>query len=58
MEFDPKKPMAKHLRFENKAFCNILMCDGSVRAVSSKLSEDILRLLIQKDDGMPIPDFD
>jgi hypothetical protein len=34
------------------------MCDGSVRAVPIKLSEEILRLLIQKDDGMPIPDID
>jgi prepilin-type processing-associated H-X9-DG protein len=58
IEFDPKKPMAKHLRFQDNSVCNILMCDGSVRAVSSKLSEDILRLLIQKDDGMPIPEFD
>jgi prepilin-type processing-associated H-X9-DG protein len=58
IEFDPKKPMVKHLRFENNSVCNILMCDGSVRAFPSKLSEDILRLLIQKDDGMPIPDID
>jgi prepilin-type processing-associated H-X9-DG protein len=58
IEFDPKKPMLKHLRFEDNSVCNILMCDGSVRAVPSKLSENILRLLIQKDDGMPIPDAD
>jgi len=58
IEFDPKKPMLKHLRFENNSVCSILMCDGSVRAFPSKLSEDILRLLIQKDDGMPIPDVD
>src|SRR5262249_51894586 len=58
IEFDPKKPMIKHLRFQDNSVCNILLCDGSVRAVSNKLSEEILRLLIQKDDGMPIPDFE
>jgi prepilin-type processing-associated H-X9-DG protein len=58
IEFDPKKPMVKHLRFEDNSVCNILMADGSVRAVPSKLPEEILRLLIQKDDGMPIPDVD
>ncbi|HEX3149189.1 MAG TPA: DUF1559 domain-containing protein [Gemmataceae bacterium] len=55
IEFDPKKDHKKHLRFENNV-CNILLADGSVRAVSNKLSENILRLMIQKDDGMPIPD--
>jgi prepilin-type processing-associated H-X9-DG protein len=58
IEFDPKKPMIKHLRFQDNSACNLLFCDGSVRTVSSKLSEEILRLLIQKDDGMPIPDFE
>jgi prepilin-type processing-associated H-X9-DG protein len=57
IEFDPAKPMLKHLRFE-KGRCNILMCDGSVRAVSEKLTDAILKLLIQRDDGQVIPDFD
>ncbi len=56
IEFDPAKPMLKHLRFE-KNVCNILMCDGSVRSVSNKLKEAVLTLLIQRDDGQPIPDF-
>ena len=58
IEFDPKKPMIKHLRFQDNSACNLLFCDGSVRTVSSKLSEEILRLLIQKDDGMVIPDYE
>jgi hypothetical protein len=57
IEFDPAKPMLKHLRFE-KGRCCILMCDGSVRAVSDKLKDSVLKLLIQRDDGQPIPDFD
>ena len=56
IEFNPKKPMLKHLRFEKNA-CNILMCDGSVRSVSNKLKEAMLKLMIQRDDGQPIPDF-
>lgn len=57
IEFDPAKPMLKHLRFE-KGRCNVLFCDGSVRAVSDKLTDAILKLLIQRDDGQAIPDFD
>jgi hypothetical protein len=57
IEFDPKKPMLKHLRFQDGKVCQMALCDGSVRAVPNTLKEDILRLLIQKDDGMPIPDF-
>jgi hypothetical protein len=57
IEFDPKKPMLKHLRFEGGRVCQFAMCDGSVRAVPNTLKEAVLRLLIQKDDGMPIPDF-
>jgi prepilin-type processing-associated H-X9-DG protein len=49
--------MIKHLRFDNTV-CNILMVDGSVRAVSKNLREEVLRLLIQRDDGQPIPDID
>jgi hypothetical protein len=33
-----------------------LMLDGSVRAISTKIKQDILRLLIDGYDGMPIPD--
>jgi prepilin-type processing-associated H-X9-DG protein len=57
IEFDPKKPMVKHLRFE-KGICNVLFCDGSVRAFPNKIKDEVLKLLIQKDDGQPIPDFD
>jgi len=38
--------MLKHLRFENNSVCNILMADGSVRAVPSKLKEEVLRLSV------------
>ena len=58
IEFDVQKPMLKHLRFEGDKVCQLLFADGSVRAVPSKLPEDTLKLLIQRDDGMPIPDFD
>ena len=58
LEFDPQKPMAKHLRFEGDKVCQLLFADGSVRAVSKNLAESTLKLLIQRDDGMPIPDLD
>jgi prepilin-type N-terminal cleavage/methylation domain-containing protein len=57
LEFDPQKPMLKHLRFQDDKVCMILLADGSVRAIPSTLPEATLKLLIQRDDGMPIPDF-
>jgi hypothetical protein len=57
IEFDIQKPMLKHLRFE-KGPCMLLFCDGSVRAVTEKLKEDILKLLIQRNDGQPIGNID
>jgi hypothetical protein len=57
IEFDPTKPLHKHFRFEKDTVCNILMGDGSVRAVSKTITDDILKLLIQKDDGMPVPEI-
>src|SRR5262245_31664257 len=58
IEFDPQKPVKKHFRFEGDKTCMALLADGSVRAFSKTIAEDILKLLIQRDDGMPIPDFD
>jgi hypothetical protein len=34
----------------------VLMLDGSVRAISTKIKPEILRLLIDAQDGIPIPD--
>jgi prepilin-type processing-associated H-X9-DG protein len=56
IEFDPQMPMVKHLRFEN-SICNVLMADGSVRAVPKTIREEVLKLVIQRNDGQPIPDF-
>ena len=57
IEFDPQKSVVKHLRFANNV-CNVGLADGSVRALPSKIAEDVLRLLIQRDDGQPIPNID
>jgi len=58
IEFDPKKPMLKHLRFADNKPCMILFADGSVRAVTPKLKDEVLKLIIQRDDGMPVPELD
>lgn len=58
IEFDPKKPMLKHLRFADNKPCMILFTDGSVRAVSTKLKDEVLKLIIQRDDGMAVPVLD
>jgi hypothetical protein len=57
IEFDPTKPVHKHFRFEKDTVCNILMGDGSVRSMSKMVTDDLLKLVIQKDDGMPIPEI-
>jgi prepilin-type processing-associated H-X9-DG protein len=36
---------------------NIAMCDGSVRAVNQKVSLEVWKLLTNRSDGMPLPDF-
>jgi prepilin-type N-terminal cleavage/methylation domain-containing protein len=37
--------------------CQFVMGDGSVRSIGVDLSPDILRLLVVRNDGLPIPDF-
>src|SRR5205807_2703770 len=54
---NPKKPLPK-LGGPFKDFFNAAYADGSVRAIKKTIKEDVLRLLIDPADGMPIPDFD
>ena len=58
LEFDPEKPIiAKLLRFvDDKAV--VAFCDGSARFIKKKVPEKTWSLLIQKNDGTPIPDLD
>ena len=37
--------------------CQFVIGDGSVRSLGVDLSPDILRLLVVRNDGLPIPDF-
>jgi Protein of unknown function (DUF1559) len=58
-EFDPKKPLPDL----KKPFSELIvaMCDGSVRVLRPEQMKDfdkIMKLLIQADDGMVIPNFD
>jgi prepilin-type processing-associated H-X9-DG protein len=57
VEFDPKK-LVKPLFLFTNGLCNVAFADGSVRTISEKVDEKIWRLLIQKNDGNPIPNFD
>jgi Protein of unknown function (DUF1559) len=56
IEWDPKKPILPLLFFRDNAVCMIAMADGSVRAVSIKVSEKTLKNLIQKGDGNVVGD--
>jgi len=51
--YDPKKE--PKLGYHFRSSCNALFGDGSVRAISKKVKPEILHLLIQRDDGQPIP---
>jgi prepilin-type processing-associated H-X9-DG protein len=58
IEFDPKQQeISKHFRFQDGKVCMVLFADGSVRAFPNTIADNILKLLIQRDDGMVIPDF-
>jgi hypothetical protein len=55
-EFDPKKLLPRIAAPGRNGF-NALMGDGSVRFVPLTTPETTLKLLIQADDGMPIPNW-
>ncbi len=55
LEFNPEDPK-KVLGTLGEQFL-VLICDGSVRFVSSAIDDNTLRKLIQRNDGMPIDEF-
>ena len=56
LPYDGNQPLPSFGGYYAEGF-NALICDGSVRFVSKKVEEPILRLLITKADGQPIPQF-
>jgi hypothetical protein len=56
IEYDPAKTPAIGYHFGDRACVGY--ADGSVRTIRKNLKEEILHLLIQKSDGMPIPPID
>ncbi len=56
LPFDPKNP-AKGLGGQFKGGFNVAMCDGSVRFTSKNIDPGILRLLLLRNDGKPVPQF-
>lgn len=57
LPFDMQKPLPKLGGHFTNGF-NVLFCDGSVRFLPRNLPENTLRLLINRHDGMAIPDLD
>lgn len=55
-EFDPQKPLPRIAAPGRPGF-NVLLADGSTRFVSITVPESTLKLLIQADDGMIIPNW-
>ena len=37
--------------------CQFVLGDGSVRSIGVNIAPEILRLLVVRNDGKPIPDF-
>jgi hypothetical protein len=56
IEFDLTMPIEKLLRFTNDA-TSVAFGDGSVHSLKRGLGDKTWRLLIQKADGEPIPEF-
>ncbi|HSG73100.1 MAG TPA: DUF1559 domain-containing protein, partial [Planctomycetaceae bacterium] len=54
LTFDPDKDVTELGGYYERGFI-ALICDGSVRFISEDLDEKILKLLIQRNDGQPIP---
>jgi Protein of unknown function (DUF1559) len=55
LEFDPKKDPRPLLRFVNDV-CQVAFADGSVRALSKKISEETLRAIITRSGGEVLGD--
>ncbi len=53
LAFDPTKALPKMLSINGKF--SAAFCDGSVRSFKVPIDQEILKLLIQKNDGKPIP---
>jgi hypothetical protein len=53
LAFDPTKALPKMLSIDGKF--SAAYCDGSVRTFKMPIDQEILKLLIQKSDGKPIP---
>ncbi len=51
--FDPEKPLPKLGLPDARAFM-AAMCDGSVRTISHKITQQTLRNAIMRNDGMPL----
>ena len=51
--YDPTKALPKMLSIDGKF--SAAYCDGSVRTFKMPIDQEILKLLIQKNDGKPIP---
>ena len=54
LAFDPAKALPKMLSIDGKF--SAAYCDGSVRTFKMPIDQEILKLLIQKNDGKPIPE--
>ncbi|MBX9583773.1 MAG: DUF1559 domain-containing protein [Gemmataceae bacterium] len=58
LPFDPDADMTKLLGFFTNGVCNVAYADGSVRGFKKTVKPQTLNLVIQRDDGMVIPDLD
>jgi hypothetical protein len=52
-DIDPERVFGSY----HPGICQFVMGDGSVRSLSVNLAPEILRLLVVRNDGQPIPDY-
>jgi uncharacterized protein (TIGR03067 family) len=53
IDYDPEKPLPELGGYFEDGFC-VSMADGSVHFLPKTISENVMRLLINKDDGQPV----
>ena len=56
LQFDPKDPK-RGLVDKDRPVIPAVFADGSVRAIPNTISADVLRAIVTRNGGEPIPDF-
>jgi prepilin-type processing-associated H-X9-DG protein len=57
LPFDPQNPRRGLGNLRSDGFM-VLMADGSVRMVTKDIDDEVVRRMMLRDDGLPVPSLD